>query len=142
MVDPYDDDSITAVDRVIRRVDPEHHVVPDENTGTSRLSTKAFGESSEGSRGLSIDIKNLISEAGLVPEEYVTTPKYIGSVEFEASLPRSLGLVVGFEPIDENPYHGEIWRIGETPRFSGSQKRNLLKGSTWLVEIAGVIIPT
>jgi hypothetical protein len=137
-VEPYDDATIVGEDLLIRRIDPEFHVVPDHNKGGLRLSTKAFCESSEGSQGMSVDLKGDIVGASLDPRAYVRTPKYVGAVEFTARIPRSVDLAVGKEPEKNNPYHGEVWRLGESRRFTGRQKKTLLENSTWLNEIDGV----
>jgi len=137
-VEPYDDPSIFDDDHLIRRIDPTQHVVPDHNHGGYRVSSKAFCESSEGSRGMSIDLKKDIEAAGFDASEYVRTPKYTGAVEVLAETPRAVNLIVGREPEDLNPFHGEIWRPGETRRFSVSQKKKLLAAARWLNKISDV----
>lgn len=138
VVEPYDDVDILDEDLLIRRIDPRQHLVPDENRGGLRLSTKAFCESSEGSKGMSIDLRRQIEEDGIDPRKYVTDPKYLGAVEFPARVPRERELVVGKEPLPKNPYHGEVWRVGNTARFSPGQKKAILAAARWLVPISDV----
>ncbi|WCL54405.1 hypothetical protein [Gimibacter soli] len=133
MVAPYDDDSIEADDLIIRRIDPENHLVYDENLQTNRLSSQVFSPSSGG--GMSVDIEKLITATGSMPEEYVVTPKWKGAVQFTAGAARDVELMVGLDPLDSNPCHGEVWG-----RFSRSQKRALMEASEWLVPLTGVEI--
>ena len=101
-MEPYDEDQIGADDTVIRRIDPEQHVVWDDNLDCKRVSSKAFSPSSEPNGGMSVDIESLIVQAGEDPKEYVTTPKYTGSVAFSAGAARDLRLRVGYHPVPEN----------------------------------------
>lgn len=79
---------------------------------------------------MSIDIEKLIVEAGLVPAEYVSTPRWIGSVQLEARQVRALGLLVGYHPLPENPYHGQIWG-----QFTRDVQLNLRLACRWVVPI-------
>lgn len=138
MVEPYDEPRLLATDLVIRRVDPENHVVPDENAGGYRISSKLYEPSSSGSRGMSIDVHKLIVEAGIDPRQFVTTPKFRGSVSFRVEAARDTGLVVGYEAIPENAYHGEVWRCGDKRDFTRRQKKDLQAAAEWFVELPGV----
>ncbi len=90
---------------------------------------------------MSVDIEKLIVDSGNDPEEYVTTPKYIGSVAFTAQSIRDLDLMVGYNPVDGNPHHGEVWGAGGRPnKFSNSQKRGLIAAAEWYVQIHDVEI--
>ena len=70
----------------------------------------------------------------------VKDPMHLGAVEFKASIPRGVGLLVGKEPLVDNPFHGEVWRQGDSRRFLKGQRRALLQGCSWLVEISGVTL--
>ncbi|QUS56359.1 hypothetical protein [Pseudovibrio brasiliensis] len=137
-VDPYDEDEIIENDRIIRRINPEQHIVTDLNRNCRRISTKAFSPSSEPTYGMSVDIEKLILNAGLVPTEFVTTPTYTGSVSFAAQDIRNTDLIVGYEPIADNPYHGEVWAKENKQRFKNSQKKQLLRAAEWYVRIEDV----
>ncbi len=133
VVVPHDHPEIIATDKVLRRVSPEHHVVVDG--GGQRISTMAFEPSKDAYRGLSVDLERSILEARLDPKLFVTTPRFVGSVWLAAGAARAEGLSVGYDPLPENPHHGEIWGIA-----SKAVKRKLLKLAQWYVEIAGVSI--
>ena len=97
----------------------------------------AFSPSSGAHGGMSVDLQTQIEEAGCNCHEYVTSPVWLGSVRFEAGALRREGLQVGFHPLDQNPYHGEVWG-----NFSNAMKRRLLHLAIWFVEIEGVVIST
>jgi len=141
-MDPYDEDEISNEDIIIRRVNPNEHIVPDHNTGGERISSKLFSPSSDHNGGMSVDLLKLMDENGVNAHEFVTTPVFTGSVAFSADAARSCGLWIGFHPLENNPYHGEVWRPPPPcGRFSKGQKRALMKSSTWFVELEGVTIP-
>jgi hypothetical protein len=129
----HDHPGILARDGVIRRIS-EKQIITDKN-GQRRISSKAFQGASDASNGMSVDLEASIVEAGLDPRIYVTTPRWIGSVRFEAGSLRHEGFRVGFHPLPENLHHGEVW--GE---FSGTQKRRLQQICEWLVPIDGVLV--
>lgn len=139
-VEPYDEEEIESADTIIRRINPNYHVVNDENLGCRRVSTKAFSPSSGENGGMSVDVESLIIKGGQNPEEYVTTPIFTGSVKFIADDIRKLGLIVGYDPIPDNPYHGEIWGAERPNRFTKSQKRGLMRASEWYVKLEDVEI--
>ena len=139
-MEPYDENQINAADTIIRRVDPVQHIVPDHNLKCQRVSSKLFSPSSERNGGMSVDIEGLIDEAGLNARNYVTTPKYTGSVAFNAGAARAVALRIGYDPIPGNPYHGEVWGQDRPNRFKSYQKRELANASKWYVEIPGVVI--
>jgi len=41
--------------------------------------------------------------------------------------------MVGFDPLPENPYHGEVWG-----KFTKAQQRRLQQLAVWFVAIPGV----
>jgi hypothetical protein len=140
IVEPHDHDEIQNEDLIIRRICPANHVVYDGNRGKDRLSTKAFKPSSGVKDGMSIDIKLLIENDNLAPAEYVTTPVFTGSVEFTAITARDAGLWVGFDPLEENPYHGEVWGAARANKFTTTQSKHIQNNSNWLVPLDGVDI--
>lgn len=88
---------------------------------------------------MSVDLEREIVEAGLDPRQYVTNPKFTGSVRFEAGSLRNVGFLVGFHPIisgnDPNPYHGEVWF-----KQSRANEKTLRALCSWFVQIEGVTI--
>lgn len=139
-VDPYDEDQIDENDVVIRRINPRQHVVWDDNLGRRRVSSKAFSPSSRSNGGMSVDIEALIVADGHDPHEYVTTPIFTGSVALRAGDARALQLRIGYDPLPDNPYHGEVWGSSRPNRFSRRQKNGLIAASTWYVELKDVAI--
>lgn len=140
-VAPYDDDNVTNNDVIIRRVNPDQHIVFNENTQTMQLSSKLFSPSSELNGGMSVDLLRLIEEAGRDAKEFVTTPIFTGSVCFIAGSARAAGLRVGGEPLPDNPFHGEIWGNPNRPnKFTRKQKNALINASKWFVQIPDVSI--
>ncbi len=139
-MEPYDEERIGADDTIIRRINPEQHIVWDNNRACNRVSSKVFSPSSGLNGGMSVDIEKLIVAGGEIPQEYVTDPVFIGSVSFSAGAARNLSLRVGYDPLPDNPYHGEVWGSSSANRFSRSQKKGLGQVSTWYVEIQGVEI--
>lgn len=134
---PHDHLEITGEDGIIRRISTLF-VVPDPKVeGGRKISTVAFSPSSpEYGAGLSVDLERSIIEAGIDPQVHVTTPRWIASVWLRAADFRSLGLMVGYSPIEgsadeePNPHHGEVWGIKTKP-----QKRSLLKLCSWYVPL-------
>jgi len=88
---------------------------------------------------MSVDLKSSIEASGVDPSEFVRDPKHLAAVEFKAQVPREIQLSVGREPLDDNPHHGEVWRIGRK-RFTKLQQNTLLGDSRWLTEIPGVYL--
>ncbi|GAK33273.1 hypothetical protein AQ1_01160 [alpha proteobacterium Q-1] len=91
---------------------------------------------------MSVDIEAQIIEDGHNPQKYVTTPVFTGSVAFCAGEARALGLWVGYDPLPDNPYHGEVWNSDrDRPnRFRRGQERGLHNAATWYVRLEGIEI--
>jgi hypothetical protein len=132
---PHDHDGIANGDRVIRRIS-EEHFVPDA-TGGRRISTMAFQASSDGNRGMSVDLEGSILEAGVDPKTFVTTPRFLGSVWFLAGFLREETFMVGYDPVADNVHHGEVWG-----NFSKGRQKKLLNAAQWFVEVDGVSLPS
>lgn len=146
-VEPYDEPNIEDDDDIIRRVNPDQHVYFNENTGEQRISTKLFSPSSKPKGGMSVDILKLIVNNGVDAKEFVTTPVFTGSVCFKANAARTVGLIIGYDPIlgipnvEDNPYHGEVWRAdGKLNKFTRMQQKALIDASDWFVGLPGVEI--
>jgi hypothetical protein len=138
-VTPYDEVAITSDQLIIRRINPDQHIIQDDNRNCRRISTKAYQPSSEPNGGMSVDIEDLITKSGQDPISYVTNQVFIGSVSFTAETIRSTGLRVGYDPLPANLYHGEVWGPDIRPnKFSAGEKRALLQSATWYVQIQDV----
>lgn len=89
---------------------------------------------------MSIDLEDWILAEGKDPTEFVTTPRWIGSVRFTAGAIRAEGCRVGWDPIDRdgslpgNRFHGEVWDI-DKPR-----QQRLHELAQWFLPIDGVDI--
>lgn len=147
MADPYDEHEIGNADVLIRRIDPNNHLAWDDDRQCKRISTKAFQASPKQQSGMSIDIEKLALNDGVDPREWVTTPKFRGSVFFKAELVRNLGLRVGYEPVEKNgeieanPYHGEVWGPMEKPyKITKSEQKGIHEKVQWYVELEGVML--
>ncbi len=101
-----------------------------------------FQASSEANGGMSIDMQNEIEQAGLDARRFVTSPELPGSVRFQTSVLRHEGLSVGYDPIPENPHHGEVWagRPNKWRNFKKSEQKRLLGLAVWFVVIADVYL--
>lgn len=134
---PHDHPEIDNDDEVIRRIS-ERQITFDKN-GERRISSIAYKDAAKRNGGMSVDLKQLIEKNGLDPREYVTTPRWTGSVLFKVSDLRQNYFMVGYDPIeppkpDPNPYHGEVWS-----EFSENQVVRKLRGlAEWFVPIPGV----
>lgn len=133
--EPHDSKEIVDGGLLIRRIDPRQHLVLDENRNCRRISTKTFQPSSEPKGGMSVDLKQLMDEAEVDATVFVTTPKHIGSVCFTASAARACELLVGYDPLNNNDFHGEVWGKNRPNRFTGSQSKALLAACSWFVKI-------
>lgn len=131
---PHDNDGIAVSDGVIRRIS-DQQLVDDPKTGGRRISSIAYKASSGQNGGMSVDLQKLIEAAGYDPLAYVTSPRWMGSVRFEAGALRDEGFMIGSDPLPHNPYHGEVWG-----RFSKPQQRRLAEIAAWFVPIKGVVI--
>ena len=55
--------------------------------------------------------------------------------------PAGVSLRIGYNPVEGNPYHCEVWGSDPRPeKFTGSQEKSLFKACGWYVPIEGVEI--
>jgi hypothetical protein len=106
-----------------------------DKDGLRRVSSIAFQPSSNAQGGgLSVDLQQEIEALGKNAVQFVTTPRWIGSVRFAAKQLRNEGFIVGYNPLPpDNPHHGEVWG-----QFSTGKKKQLLRMAEWFVRIPGV----
>lgn len=131
---PHDHADIGAADGIIRRISGQQ-VVADPKTGGRRLSSMVFKPSSGTNGGMSVDLQCSIEEAGLDARADVTTPRWTGSVRFAAGALRTEPFQVGFDPLPDNPHHGEVWG-----QFSRARQRKLTTMCAWFVAIEDIAI--
>jgi hypothetical protein len=132
---PHDHPEILADDLVIRRVSNAWTVDDPKVPGGTRLSSMAFDKSSGPNGGMSVDLKRPIEEAGKDAKQWVTTPRWTGSVTLRVADLRAENFQVGFDPLDDNPYHGEVWG-----QFSKGKKKKLMSMCSWFVSLDGVAL--
>ena len=135
---PYDEEKVGSTDIVIRRIMPEQHVVFDANKNCMRLSSKLYSPSTGVNEGMSVDLEELIKKAGKAPVDFVTSPKFTGSVKFIASAIRGIGFWIGYDPIPENDHHGQVWGEKIHSKFTRTQKKELQAQAVWYVQIKDV----
>jgi hypothetical protein len=140
VVVPHDHEGILPNDGIIRRVS-EQQIVLDPKIGGRRISTSLFEPSTGENGGVSVDLQKLIEGAGLDAKDFVTTPRWMGSIRFEAYQLREEGFLVGYDPIndhpdlEDNPYHGEVWG-----NFTKGKRKKLLQLCSWFVPIPNTSI--
>ena len=109
-VKPHDHVEILDAHEVIRKISDRQLVT---DAGGRRINSSIVFKSSEiKNGGMSVDLKQLIEQKGLDVKEYVTTPRWIGSILLKVIDLRNLGFEVGYDPIESpepNPFHGEVW---------------------------------
>ena len=135
---PHDHPAMVPGRQVIRRVS-EDHVVNDDNRGCRRLSSTLFKNDPKNGY-LSIDFENCITELGVEPRVYVTSPRWFGALildigQFriiEAS-PKREKLQIGMVPLAENVCHAAVWG-----KITPGEAKTLQRNSNWLVEIPDV----
>jgi hypothetical protein len=113
---PHDDPDIEDGDGLLRYIDPDNHLVWDDNLGRYRVSSAAFSESSTPNGGMSVDIEQSMVAAGLAREARLPNPRW-GIARLLAGNMRQLGLQVGSDSLPENPHHGAVWGIGRNRRL-------------------------
>jgi hypothetical protein len=136
---PHDHAEILADHGVIRRVSDKQ--VVKRADGRRTLSSLAFKPSGAGvNPGISIDLEEWIVAAGKNAADFVTTPRWVGSVRFTAGAVRAEGCRVGWDPIPRqgslpaNDFHGEVWDANKL------RQRRLHDIAEWFVPIDGVDI--
>lgn len=136
-VEPHNHPEIHDSDSVIRRISEQQHIVDDPKVPQGRrVSTKAFNSSSGINGGMSIDLKTRIEVDGLDVKAHVTSPEWIGSVVVGVQLLRNLGLMVGYDPLPSNAYHGEVWgNLTSKPI-----KKQILSSAVWFVKVPNVYL--
>lgn len=130
----HDDPDILPQSMVIRHINEAVHVIFDENINCRRIASGAFSRTSgDPENGMSVDIGQLLAEAGL--REDAEVPSGMGAVQLPVGPVRQLNLRVGSDPIPTNKYHGQVWDVKDTKR---TKLHKLAIG--WVVPIPGVAI--
>lgn len=115
-VKPHDDPAILDDDGLLHRIDPNHHVIWDDNRQQYRVSSVAFTESStkiSPNGGMSVRLERPMQNDGVDPLD--SLEKDWGLVRLEAGNMRRLNCMVGPEPLPEDPYHANVWNTPPKP---------------------------
>ncbi len=132
---PHDDAAIEPESILIRYIDPENHLVPDENIGGRRVGSNAFhATSKDPDYGMSVDIGQLLVEANRelgsrVKPGFGAVGLRVGDVRTVAALK------VGSDPLPENEFHGQVWGV------KNKVSKRLSRLATWVVSLPGVGLP-
>jgi hypothetical protein len=116
-----DDGSIENGWTLFRRIHPTQ-IVPDNNTGTSRISSAAFRDPS-----MSVDTSELLARAGQDWKFCLTAYPGYSLAALLAEIPRSHGQLVIHDPIPDNDAHTLV--NGTKPR---SVAKALADSSEWV----------
>ena len=131
---PHDDPAIEGDSSLVRHINPDFHIVPDENIGGRRVSSNAFSATNgDPQYGMSVDIGQLLSELGL--GEGGMVPPGMGAVRLRVNAVRGLALMVGSDPEPDNAAHGQVWGV------KSSKRPKIHKVvEDWVIAIPGVAI--
>ena len=100
---------------LIRHINSSQHVIFDENTNGFRIASAAYSRTSgDPDYGMSVDIGQLLHEAGL--SEAAMVPPGMGAVKLPVDGVRALNLCVGSAPIPTNKYHGQACGVKDSKR--------------------------
>jgi hypothetical protein len=118
-----DDPTVPDQLKLYRRINPEVHMVHDENLDCCRVTSGAFGQGN-----LSVLLHDTLIESGRLPSQVVTAEEpYL--VALTAGQARDADQGVCRLPNEDDCAHGEI--IGS--RGSRSAKRKLVRAVVWEV---------
>jgi hypothetical protein len=108
---PHDHAEILDDDSLVRYVRAEIHAFYED--GAWRVSSAAFSPSkppNDPRSSVSVDSESLMLNDGL-EEPFRTPDDSFGSVRVAVKKVRAENLQVGWDPIENNPYHCGIWGI-------------------------------
>ena len=110
---PHDDPDIAENAYVLRNIVPEWLTAHPTLPAQRRLSSAAFSPSSKPRdpyQGMSVDLLQPMLDAGL-PATGGKGAKHEAVVRLRVGELRRLGLQVGQDPRDANPFHAAVWGI-------------------------------
>jgi hypothetical protein len=130
----HDDPNVSPHSMLIRHINEAQHVILDENINGRRIASAAFSRTtSDPDNGMSVDLGQLLAEAGL--KEDAKVPPGMGAVKLPVGPVRDLNCRVGSEPTPTNAFHGQIWDVKDAKR---KKLHKLVIG--WVVPLSGVAI--
>lgn len=116
-----DDGSILDSWSLLRRVH-RSQVVPDGNTGKSRVSSGAFKDPE-----MSVDVEEILQASGSNWRKSLEGYEGYSLVRFPAAHPRKLGLPVCHKPLPDNSAHAEVHG-----KKTGSIANKFVEASDWV----------
>ncbi len=123
-----DDTSIRDSDDLWRRIFPKW-IVPDKNTGGTRLSSQAFEDSRDGTP-MSVVLADIVKASGRVVDDLLTSfGLAYGMASITAGLARGCSQKVCRAPVPEEEAHAYV--VGKKTK---SVKNRLVDGAVWLVD--------
>lgn len=115
--------------RFIRTLQSPFHVVPDQQTGRYRISSKAFS-ASKLDGGLSGDLEQILQADGLQPTAlYPAVRNAVGAAAIPIGKIQEAGGNVCHDPVWRNWYHGSVFNITD------AVKRKIFKSASEMIEI-------
>jgi hypothetical protein len=130
----HDHPGLLGTDLVFRLI-PKQWRVPGSSPGIWRLSTQAFENSSDRYGGCSVLLANLLAEAQVSIDDIVAERGALGAIKLAVSEIRVRSLQVGFDPLPDDPFHGQIWG-----KITKGVSKGLLGVSSWAVEVPDTLI--
>jgi hypothetical protein len=97
-----DDGSIADEWSLLRRIYPGH-IVPDGNTGSTRVSSAAFKDPE-----MSVDVEEMLTAAGRTWQFSLDGYPLYSLMRIIAAVPRALRQAVVHTPLPENDAHAEV----------------------------------
>jgi hypothetical protein len=133
IVTPHDDPETIPDDGLLVRFIHLTHFLQNKD-GVDQLSSAAFSETNKQNdkyQSMSVDILSRFEEYQIDPKSRLR-PNQAGAVLLSAGRLRKLGLIVGPDPLEENPCHAGVWGIADKPK---SIRRKIKKCCcTWLIQ--------
>lgn len=125
MHEGYEDDStITDAEDLWRRI-PQRWIVPDRETGGSRISSAAFDDHPNGSP-MSVYLCSVVLAEGRGPNTVLMTDFYLAAIT--AKTARENGQGIHRAPLPEESSHAEVFG-----KKTKSIKRKLARAAHWVV---------
>ena len=125
---PHDDTDIPEDAYVLRNIVPDWLKSDSKLPGRRRLSSAAFSPSSKARdpyQGMSVDLLQPMLDAGLPPTGGKGA-KHEAVVRLRVGELRRIGLRIGPDPRDTNPFHAAVWGVKK------GTKTKILKLCEWV----------
>lgn len=126
MTDRVDDPTISDDDLLWRRIVNQPAWVSHNPDGSWRISSAAFIDRHTGE--VSVHLARLTTQ-----EKALVNRPDDGLAEINAGLPRSIDLVVAYDPTDDDPSHSLICPV-KGGSISKSRARRLADAAQWLIK--------